>query len=84
MRDRFKNDHQSIIQIPCSLNVFNRKRRMSVNPTEHPVLEVIRDRWSPYRFDSQVVEDDKLVECLGLRLASEHDAPRRQSEKKGG
>lgn len=37
---------------------------MAVNPTEHPVLEVIRDRWSPYRFDGRSVEDEKLVQCF--------------------
>jgi nitroreductase len=37
---------------------------MSVNPTEYPVLDVIRNRWSPYRFEPRVVEDDKLLQCL--------------------
>ena len=37
---------------------------MAANPTEHPVLEAICDRWSPYRFEPRVVEDDKIVQCL--------------------
>lgn len=37
---------------------------MHVNPTQRPVLEVIRDRWSPYRFEPRIVEDEKLVTCL--------------------
>ncbi len=37
---------------------------MAVNPTDHPVLDVVRNRWSPYRFDSRPVEDEKLVQCL--------------------
>ena len=37
---------------------------MTINPVDHPVLSSITNRWSPYRFDSQEVEDDKLVQCL--------------------
>ena len=37
---------------------------MSVNPVEYPVLEAIRDRWSPYRWRPMVVEDEKLLQCL--------------------
>ena len=36
---------------------------MSVNPTDHPVLDVIRRRWSPYRFDPRPVEEEKLLQC---------------------
>jgi hypothetical protein len=28
---------------------------VSVNATDHPVLDVIRDRWSPYRFEPRVL-----------------------------
>jgi nitroreductase len=37
---------------------------MSVNPTEHPVSDPIRNRWSPYRFEPRVVEDEKILQCL--------------------
>lgn len=37
---------------------------MSINPVEHPVLEPIAERWSPYRFLPQQVEDEKLLRCL--------------------
>ena len=37
---------------------------MLVNPTDHPVLDVIRNRWSPYRFEPRVVEDEKVLQCL--------------------
>lgn len=37
---------------------------MSVNSTDYQVLEVIRNRWSPYRFEPRVVEDQKLLQCL--------------------
>lgn len=37
---------------------------MSINPTDYPVLEVIRNRWSPYRFGLRQVEDEKLLRCL--------------------
>ncbi|MFK8115516.1 MAG: nitroreductase family protein [Rubripirellula sp.] len=37
---------------------------MSINPTDYPVLESIRDRWSPYRFLPQEVEDEKLLMCM--------------------
>lgn len=37
---------------------------MSVNPTDHSVLEAIANRWSPYRFQPQEVEDEKLTRCL--------------------
>ena len=37
---------------------------MLVNPTDYPVSDVIRNRWSPYRFEPRVVEDDKLLQCL--------------------
>ncbi len=37
---------------------------MLSNPVEHPVLDPIRDRWSPYRFDPQVIEPEKLIRCF--------------------
>jgi nitroreductase len=37
---------------------------MSRNPVEHPVIESIANRWSPYRFDSREVEDAKLIQCF--------------------
>jgi nitroreductase len=37
---------------------------MAINPTEYPVLDVIRNRWSPYRFGPRTVEDEKIVRCL--------------------
>ena len=37
---------------------------MPINTTDHPVLDAIRDRWSPYRFEPREVEDEKIVRCL--------------------
>lgn len=37
---------------------------MSLNPVEHPVLDAIANRWSPYRFDPREVEPEKLLRCL--------------------
>jgi nitroreductase len=37
---------------------------MSVNPTDYAVSDVIRNRWSPYRFEPREVEDGKLLQCL--------------------
>lgn len=37
---------------------------MSINPTEHPVLESIQKRWSPYRFDGNPIDDSKILCCL--------------------
>ena len=37
---------------------------MSVNPVERAVLDVIAERWSPYRFRPQEVEDEKILQCL--------------------
>ncbi len=37
---------------------------MPTNPTDHPVLEVISQRWSPYRFVPKEVEEEKLVQCF--------------------
>jgi nitroreductase len=37
---------------------------MSRNPVEHPVIDSIASRWSPYRFDSREVEDAKLLQCF--------------------
>src|SRR4029450_783626 len=32
--------------------------------TDHPVLPVIAERWSPYAFDPRPVEREKLLSCL--------------------
>src|SRR5436189_5299504 len=32
--------------------------------TDHPVLPVITERWSPYAFDPRPVEREKLLSCL--------------------
>jgi len=37
---------------------------VAINPTEHPVLDAISHRWSPYRFERRIVEDDKILRCL--------------------
>ncbi len=37
---------------------------MPINPTQHPVLDSIQQRWSPYRFDSKPVEDAKILRCM--------------------
>ena len=37
---------------------------MSTNPVERPVLDAIANRWSPYRFLPQKIEDEKLLRCL--------------------
>lgn len=37
---------------------------MSQNPVEQPVLDVVANRWSPYRFDGREVEAEKLLACL--------------------
>ncbi len=37
---------------------------MSVNAPDHAILQPICERWSPYRFEPRVVEDDKIVTCL--------------------
>jgi len=34
------------------------------NPVDHPVIDAIRARWSPYRYAARTVEDDKLIRCL--------------------
>lgn len=34
------------------------------NDTDHPVLDAVRQRWSPYRFDPRPVENEKLIRCL--------------------
>ena len=36
----------------------------ATNPTDYAVLEAITRRWSPYRFQPKVVEDDKILTCL--------------------
>ncbi|MGB7343100.1 MAG: nitroreductase family protein [Pirellulaceae bacterium] len=37
---------------------------MSRNPADHPVLDSIAQRWSPYRFEPREVEDEKLTQCF--------------------
>ncbi|QDT04663.1 malonic semialdehyde reductase [Rubripirellula lacrimiformis] len=37
---------------------------MPINPVQHPVLDVIENRWSPYRLNAQPVEDEKILQCL--------------------
>ena len=37
---------------------------MSVNQPKHPISETLAQRWSPYRFEPRVVEDDKLLRCF--------------------
>lgn len=32
--------------------------------TDHPILEQLAARWSPYAFDGRAVEQDKLLACL--------------------
>jgi nitroreductase len=32
--------------------------------TDHPVLSVIAERWSPYAYDPRAVEREKLLSCL--------------------
>src|SRR5207247_5037391 len=43
-------------------------RLMSNHPklaaTDHPVLPVITQRWSPYVFDPRPIEREKLLSCL--------------------
>jgi nitroreductase len=34
------------------------------NPVDHAVLESIRNRWSPYRFEPRAIEPEKLVRCF--------------------
>lgn len=37
---------------------------MSINPADHSILEPLANRWSPYRFDSSEIDEDKLVRCF--------------------
>lgn len=37
---------------------------MSMNPSNYPILETLRKRWSPYRFQPVPVEDEKILTCL--------------------
>lgn len=37
---------------------------MPTNPVQFPVLDSIRSRWSPYRFEPRVVESEKLICCF--------------------
>jgi nitroreductase len=39
------------------------ENRMQVT-TDHPILPVIADRWSPYAYDPRPVERNKLLSCL--------------------
>ncbi|TWT79245.1 malonic semialdehyde reductase [Planctomycetes bacterium CA13] len=39
-------------------------KQQYVNASEADVLESIKQRWSPYRFESRPVEDGKIVCCL--------------------
>jgi nitroreductase len=32
--------------------------------TDHPILPVIAERWSPYAFEPRAIERDKLLSCL--------------------
>ncbi len=35
-----------------------------MNPTNHHVIDAIAKRYSPYRFESREVEDEKILACL--------------------
>lgn len=37
---------------------------MTINPTIRDLVAPIDQRWSPYRFDSRVVEPNKLAQCF--------------------
>ena len=37
---------------------------MSINPVDWPVSDVIANRWSPYRFRPQEIEEEKLLTCF--------------------
>lgn len=37
---------------------------MPRNPADYPIFESMTSRWSPYRFEPRVVEDEKLLACL--------------------
>ena len=37
---------------------------MSINPVDRPVNDAIASRWSPYLFQPQEIEEDKLITCL--------------------
>jgi nitroreductase len=37
---------------------------MIVNAPDHVVLRPIAERWSPYRFEPRIIEDDKILTCL--------------------
>jgi nitroreductase len=37
---------------------------MSTNPTKRDLVSPIQQRWSPYRFDPRIVEQDKLARCF--------------------
>lgn len=37
---------------------------MARNPADYPILETMRSRWSPYRFEPKSVEPEKLLQCF--------------------
>ena len=37
---------------------------MTINPTQHSTLDAIAGRWSPYRFEPQVIEPELLTRCF--------------------
>lgn len=37
---------------------------MPVNQPDHAIMGALQERWSPYRFAADVVEDEKLLSCL--------------------
>lgn len=37
---------------------------MPVNHPDHPISDVLAERWSPYRFEPREVEEEKLLRCL--------------------
>ena len=37
---------------------------MPRNHPEHPIMEVLSNRWSPYRFQPREVENEKILSCL--------------------
>ncbi|MEL6107137.1 MAG: nitroreductase family protein [Planctomycetota bacterium] len=37
---------------------------MTINPTEHPTIDAISGRWSPYRFEPRPIETSLLSQCF--------------------
>jgi nitroreductase len=58
-------DERCITQLnqPLSLKIWC-SLPMSKNPVDYPIFESMTARWSPYRFEPRVVEDEKLLMCL--------------------